>query len=113
MAAGLLRKAAGDRVIAHSAGTNPGTSLNAQSAASLAEIGADMSGGHPKPIDPDLLRSVDLVVTLDREATVEVPDGRPVAKLGHRRAITAGHRGHGTDASDPGRHRPAGARPSH
>jgi arsenate-mycothiol transferase len=75
MAAGLMRKAAAGRVVAHSAGTNPGTSINALSAEVLAEVGADMSGETPKPIDPDLLRGVDLVVTLGREAHVEAPDG--------------------------------------
>ena len=32
-----------------------------------------MSGETPRPIDPELLRTVDLVVTLGREAVVEVP----------------------------------------
>ena len=75
MAAGLMTKAAAGRVVAHSAGTKPGTSINALSAEVLAEVGADMSGGTPKPIDPELLRTVDLVITLGREAHVEVPDG--------------------------------------
>ncbi|MEK6439116.1 arsenate-mycothiol transferase ArsC [Pseudonocardia sp. T1-2H] len=73
MAAGLMRRAAGDRVEVHSAGTAPGTSINALSAQSLAEVGADMSGEIPKASDPDLLRRVDLVVTLGREATVDAP----------------------------------------
>ncbi|WP_232661436.1 arsenate-mycothiol transferase ArsC [Pseudonocardia sp. TRM90224] len=75
MAAGLMRHLAGDRVEAHSAGTNPGTSINALSAESLTEVGADMSGETPKPIDPALLARVDLVITLGREAHVDVPDG--------------------------------------
>ena len=75
MAAGLMRKAAGDRVCVHSAGTNPGSTINALSAQVLAEVGADMSGETPRPIDPELLDTVDLVVTLGREAVVEVsPD---------------------------------------
>jgi arsenate-mycothiol transferase len=32
-----------------------------------------MSGQTPRPIDPHLLRTVDLVVTLGRDAVVEVP----------------------------------------
>ena len=75
MAAGLMRKAGGDRVEVHSAGTKPGTSINALSAQVLAEVGADMSGETPRPIDPELLGRVDLVVTLGREAVVEVPPG--------------------------------------
>jgi arsenate-mycothiol transferase len=73
MAAGLMRKVAGDRVRVHSAGTNPGLTINALSAQVLAEVGADMSGETPQPIDPELLDTVDLVVTLGREAIVEVP----------------------------------------
>jgi arsenate-mycothiol transferase len=44
----------------------------------LKEVGADMSGETPKPIDPELLRTVDLVVTLGREAHVDAPDGTEV-----------------------------------
>ena len=39
-------------------------------------VGRRPSGKHrgvPKPIDPQLLRTVDLVITLGRDATVEVP----------------------------------------
>jgi arsenate-mycothiol transferase len=73
MAAGLMRKAAGDRVAVHSAGTNPGTSINALSAEVLAELGAEMGNDTPRPVDPELLRTV--VVTLGRDAVVEVPAG--------------------------------------
>ena len=75
MAAGLMRNAAGDRVTVHSAGTQPGESINALSAEVLAEVGVDMSGQTPRPIDPELLRTVNLVVTLGRDAVVEVPPG--------------------------------------
>jgi arsenate-mycothiol transferase len=75
MAAGLMRAVAGEDVEVHSAGTDPGASINALSAQSLAEVGVDISDESPKPIDPELLGSVDLVVTLGREATVVAPDG--------------------------------------
>ncbi len=75
MAAGLMRRTAGGRVMVHSAGTHPGAAINALSAQVLAEVGADISGETPRPIDPELLRTVDLVVTLGREAVVEVPPG--------------------------------------
>ena len=55
MAAGLMRKAAGDRVAVHSAGTDPGTSINALSAEVLAELGAEMDSDTPRPVDPELL----------------------------------------------------------
>ena len=78
MAAALMRKVSGDRVAVSSAGTAPGSALNALSVQSLLEVGVDITGERPKPIAPALLREVDLVVTLGREARVEVP---PVARL--------------------------------
>ena len=71
MAAGLMRKIAGDTIGVYSAGTKPGTAVNALSAEALAEIGVDISEEKPKPIDPQLLRNVDVVVTLGGEAHVE------------------------------------------
>ncbi|MBF6253934.1 low molecular weight phosphatase family protein [Nocardia farcinica] len=71
MAAGLMRAAAGNQVEVHSAGTRPGTAINALSAESLREVGVDISGETPKPIDPALLASVDLVITLGREAHID------------------------------------------
>ncbi|PVA72279.1 low molecular weight phosphatase family protein [Mycobacteroides abscessus] len=75
MAAGLMRKEAGDLIDAHSAGTDPGEAINQLSAQTLLEVGADMSGEHPKPIDPALLRTVDRVVILGREAKINPVDG--------------------------------------
>jgi arsenate-mycothiol transferase len=71
MAAGLMRKLAGHSVDVHSAGTRPGTEVNKLSAESLAELGIDISAETPKPVDPELVRAVDIVVTLGREAHVE------------------------------------------
>ena len=74
MAAGLMRTAAGDTVTVHSAGTKPGTAVNALSAESLLAVGIDITAETPKPVDPQLVRDVDVVVTLGREAHVdEVP----------------------------------------
>jgi arsenate-mycothiol transferase len=74
MAAALMRTLAAGKVVAHSAGTHPGDRINGLSAQALAEVGADMSNDTPKPIDPDLLRAVDVVVTLGRDATIDCPD---------------------------------------
>jgi arsenate-mycothiol transferase len=71
MAAGLMCKLAGDTVRVYSAGTSPGAIINSLSAESLAEIGVDINSERPKLIDPQLVRDVDLVVTLGREAQVE------------------------------------------
>ncbi|MBM4468121.1 low molecular weight phosphatase family protein [Rhodococcus hoagii] len=75
MAAGLMRKAAGDAVEVHSAGTRPGAAVNALSAQSLLEVGVDITAETPKAIDPQLVRAVDVVVTLGREAHVDPVPG--------------------------------------
>jgi arsenate-mycothiol transferase len=80
MAAGLMRRAAGEKVLALSAGTDPGTKLNALSVAALAEAGVDISGEHPKAVDPLLLHIVDLVIVLGREADLDVPAGVQVRR---------------------------------
>ena len=71
MAAGLMRAAAGDTLTVHSAGTKPGAGINALAAEVLLEVGVDITGQTPVPVDPDLVRDVDLVVTLGREAHLE------------------------------------------
>lgn len=47
MAAGLMRKIAGDSVYVYSAGTKPGDGINALSAKALAEVGVDISDEGP------------------------------------------------------------------
>ncbi|RIK00372.1 MAG: phosphatase, partial [Acidobacteria bacterium] len=37
----------------------------------LEEVGAPVAGEYPKPVDPQLLTEVDLVVTLGRDARVD------------------------------------------
>ncbi|TRW79455.1 low molecular weight phosphatase family protein [Mycolicibacterium sp. 018/SC-01/001] len=70
MAAALMRHLAGDSVDVYSAGTRPGDTVNALSAAALDEIGIDIAGERPKPLDNTMIREVDVVVTLGREAHV-------------------------------------------
>lgn len=69
-----MRLHAGDAVEVHSAGTAPGTTINALSAQSVAELGADMSGETPRAIDPDLMRRADRVVAIGAEAAQEFHD---------------------------------------
>ncbi|MFI9534384.1 low molecular weight phosphatase family protein [Nocardia fusca] len=71
MAAALMRQAAGNRVRVYSAGTDPGPGFNALSVQVLEEVGADIAGEAPKPVDPHLLAAVDLVVVLGREARLD------------------------------------------
>ena len=74
MAAALMRLHAGDAVAVHSAGTAPGSAVNALAAEAVAEVGADMSGETPTAVDPDLLRQVDRVIVLGDEAAGEIDD---------------------------------------
>ena len=74
MAEALLRRRVGDAVAIHSAGTRPKpveAGVNAESAASVVEVGASMADATPKGIDPDLLRTADRVVILGADAQVE------------------------------------------
>jgi arsenate-mycothiol transferase len=78
MAAGLMRHAAGGRVVASSAGTDAGTKLNAQAVAALAEAGTDISDQRPRQLSAQMVADADLVVVLGREAVVEPAGGTPV-----------------------------------
>lgn len=71
MAAGLMRRLAGDTVDVHSAGTKPGAAVNSLSAEALLEIGVDITDQHPTLVDLELARDADLVVTLGREAHLD------------------------------------------
>ena len=75
LAAALLRHAAGDAVRVESAGTDPGTSLNALAVESLAELGIEVGDEHPKPLTDDMVRAADLVVVLGAEAHVDGDQG--------------------------------------
>lgn len=78
MAAALLRHLARERrvdVEVHSAGTRPGLALNAGAAAAVAEVGADMSGEHPKAVDPGLLARADRVIVVGTSARLEPVPG--------------------------------------
>ena len=70
MAKFMMWKITGNSVDVHSAGTKPGREVN-KLRAGAAEVGVDISKETPKPVDPELVRDVDIVVTLGREAHVE------------------------------------------
>lgn len=80
MAAALLRQHAGDQITVHSAGTKPGTTLNPESVASLHEVGATVDGEYPKPVDPALLDTVDRVIILGNDATINHPGTAPIER---------------------------------
>ncbi len=74
MAAGLMNKIAGDSVATASAGSKPGSAVNALSAEVLAEVGVDISGNIPRRITAEDQARADVVVILGAEAQVdEIP----------------------------------------
>ena len=75
MAAALMRQLVGDKVRVESAGTKPGSSVNALSAEVVAEIGASMEGETPQLVTDEMLRSADRVVIIGSEAKVEPVEG--------------------------------------
>lgn len=78
MAAGLLRAVGGGAVDVSSAGTRPGSALNAQSVDALLEVGVDIREERPRALDPADVAAADLVVVLGREAEVASVGGTPV-----------------------------------
>ncbi|MGO0578180.1 arsenate-mycothiol transferase ArsC [Ornithinimicrobium panacihumi] len=75
MAQALLRAHAGDAIEAHSAGTTPKGTVNAEASASVARAGASMADATSKGIDPGLLRTADRVIILGRDAQIDPVPG--------------------------------------
>lgn len=64
MAEGILRKAAGDLLEVHSAGSNPAGYVHPKAIQVLAEIGIDISGHTSKHMDEFLDRDIETVITV-------------------------------------------------
>lgn len=64
MAAGFLEALAGDRIRVRSAGSAPREALNPVAVEAMAEVGIDIAGRSPRRLDPEEVRSVDVVVTM-------------------------------------------------
>jgi protein-tyrosine-phosphatase len=66
MAAALLARRAGDRVVVRSAGSAPAETVNPAVVEAMAEIGIDLlaSGAHPKKLEEAAVRSSDVVITM-------------------------------------------------
>jgi len=73
-----MRHRAGDTIRVESAGTDPGPKINALSAQTLLEVGADITDQHTQAVTDQLIADADLVVTLGRDAQVHPTDGTPV-----------------------------------
>ena len=75
MAAGLMDKVAGDSATTASAGSKPGSAVNALSAEVLAEVGVDISQNVPRQITAEDQQRADIVVILGLEAQIDEVDG--------------------------------------
>ncbi|MBI5090579.1 MAG: arsenate reductase ArsC [Actinobacteria bacterium] len=64
MAAAWMRTVAGDRVEVFSAGTDPGVEVNRVAAAAMAEVGVDIADELPQPWTDEIVRAVDVIVTM-------------------------------------------------
>lgn len=59
-----MGKLAGERAVAWSGGSEPGTSVNEAAIEAMAERGIDISGEYPKPWTDEVVRAADVVITM-------------------------------------------------
>ena len=64
MALGFFGHLAGDRAVAWSGGSEPGTEVNAAAITAMRERGIDISGEYPKPWTDEVVRAADVVITM-------------------------------------------------
>ena len=64
MALGWFNHLAGDRAVAWSGGSEPGTEINPSAVAAMAEVGIDITGEFPKPWTDEIVQAADVVVTM-------------------------------------------------
>jgi protein-tyrosine-phosphatase len=60
----LMEHYAGGRVLARSAGTQPGDHIHPEVAAALEKLGLDTSGEHPKELTRETIAASDMAITL-------------------------------------------------
>ena len=103
MAASLLAQYGGDRLVVHSAGSDPAASLNPAVVAAMAEVSIDISTEQPKKLTDEMALRSDVIVTMGcgdacpvypgkRYLDWELPDpsGRPLEEVRRiRNAIDA------------------------
>ena len=64
MALGFFTRLAGDRAVAWSGGSEPGTEINPSAVAAMAERGIDITDEYPKPWTDEIVRAADIVITM-------------------------------------------------
>ncbi|HEX7131216.1 MAG TPA: arsenate reductase ArsC [Iamia sp.] len=64
MALGWFTHLAGDRAVAWSGGSEPGSQVNPSAVAAMAEVGIDISREYPKPWTEEIVKAADVVITM-------------------------------------------------
>jgi arsenate reductase (thioredoxin) len=64
MALGFFQHLAGERAVAWSGGSEPGTEINPSAITAMAERGIDISREFPKPWTDEIVRAADVVITM-------------------------------------------------
>jgi arsenate reductase len=64
MAAGWLRKLAGDRIEVRSAGSEPADEINPVAVQAMQEVGIDLTNEQPKLLTTDDVAAADVVITM-------------------------------------------------
>ena len=76
MAAALLERHAGDRVVVRSAGTDPGERVNPAVVQAMSELGLDLSAATPKLLTDESVRASDVVITMGCGDTCPIYPGK-------------------------------------
>ncbi len=76
LAAGILRRLAGDRVVVRTAGTAPAAEVRSVIVTALDEIGVPLGGEFPKPLTDEAVMAADVVVTMGCGDACPVHPGR-------------------------------------
>ena len=64
MAAGLMRRLAGEQIDVFSGGSEPAATVNQAAVAAMAELGIDIGTEIPQPWADEIVRAADVVVTM-------------------------------------------------
>ena len=64
MARGFFTHLAGERAVAWSVGSEPGTEMNPAAIEAMAEMGIDITEEFPKPWTDEIVRAADVVITM-------------------------------------------------
>ena len=64
MALGWFNHLAGNRAVAWSGGSEPGTEINPSAVAAMAEVGIDITQEFPKPWTTEIVQAADVVITM-------------------------------------------------